>query len=253
MQWPEFGLNPQRSNATSRPTGITEANVGHLRRRTVSLPGTVDSSPIYLHEATVDGVKHDVIVVTTTYGKTLAIDANSGQILWTFTPPGFSSWAGTAQITNATPIADPDGQYIYAPSPNGVIYKLSLADGTEVRSGSWPAKVTLEPKHEKIGSPLNIDGNYVIAVTEGYDGDIPPYQGHVVAIERCQRADPRCLQLALRQPSHADHAVHLRCERFRHLGSRQPRSCCPEASRSWSALQRALERDHRTSATQSSS
>ena len=55
MNWPEFGLDPQRSDATNAPTGITEANVGHLRRRTVRLPGTVDSSAIYLHDATVDG------------------------------------------------------------------------------------------------------------------------------------------------------------------------------------------------------
>ncbi len=44
--------------------------------------------------------------------------------------------------------------------------------------------MTLEPKREKIGSPLNVDGGYLIAVTEGYDGDIPAYQGHVVAIDR---------------------------------------------------------------------
>ena len=184
MNWPEFGLDPQRSDATNAPTGITEANVGHLRRRTVRLPGTVDSSAIYLHDATVEGARHDLIVVTTAYGQTLAIDANSGAILWTFTPPGYSSWAGSPQVTTATPLADPDGQYVYAASPDGLVHKLRLADGAEVRSGSWPARVTLEPKREKIGSPLNVDGGYLIAVTEGYDGDTPPYQGHVVAIDR---------------------------------------------------------------------
>ncbi|MFN8216601.1 MAG: hypothetical protein U0R71_08390 [Solirubrobacterales bacterium] len=35
--WPEFGLGPQRLDATNRPTGITAANVGHLRRRRISL------------------------------------------------------------------------------------------------------------------------------------------------------------------------------------------------------------------------
>ncbi len=79
LDWPEFGLNPQRSDVSELPTGITAANVGHLRHMTVALPGTVDSSPIYLHGVTVDGAVHDAIVVTTTYGKTLAIDANSGQ------------------------------------------------------------------------------------------------------------------------------------------------------------------------------
>jgi outer membrane protein assembly factor BamB len=184
LSWPEFGLNPQRTDATDESTGITQANVGHLHRITLTLPGTVDSSAIYLHEATVDGVAHDLIVVTTTYGKTLAIDANTGKTLWTFTPPGYSSWVGTAQITTATPIADPEGQFIYAASPNGLVHKLSVANGSEDASGAWPARVTLEPKHEKIAAALNIDGPYVLVVTGGYIGDIPPYQGHVAVIDR---------------------------------------------------------------------
>jgi hypothetical protein len=182
--WPEFGLNPQRSDVSELATAITSANVGHLRHITVSLPGTVDSSPIYLHGVSVQGAIHNVIVVTSTYGKTIAIDANSGKLLWTFTPPGYSTWAGSAQITVASPLADPDRQFVYATSPNGLIHKLSLANGSEDREGSWPVKVTLEPVHEKLGAALNIDGPDIVVATSGYLGDIPPYQGHVVLIER---------------------------------------------------------------------
>jgi hypothetical protein len=184
LDWPEFGLDPQRSDVSELATGITPANVAHLRHITVALPGTVDSSPIYLHGLSVDGAIHDVIVVTTTYGRTLAIDANSGRILWTFTPPGYSQWAGSAQITVASPLADPDRRYVYATSPNGLIHKLSLAHGSEDTSGAWPAKITLEPVHEKLGAALNIDGPDIVAATSGYIGDIPPYQGHVVLISR---------------------------------------------------------------------
>jgi outer membrane protein assembly factor BamB len=182
LDWPEFGLTPQRTDATSASTAITAANVAHLHQVTVSLPGTVDSSPVYLHQATIAGAKHNAIFLTTTYGKTLAVDANSGRILWTYTPPGYSGYAGSAQITTSTPIVDPDDRYIYAPSPEGEIHKLTISTGAEVHSGSWPAHVTLEPKHEKLAAPLNIDGSYLLAVTDGYIGDIPPYQGHVVEI-----------------------------------------------------------------------
>jgi PQQ-like domain len=184
LDWPEFGLDPERSDVSESATGITSANVSHLRRTTVRLPGTVDSSPIYIHGASVDGTTHNVIVVTTTYGKTIAIDADSGQILWTFTPPGYGRYAGSAQITTATPLADPDRQFIYSVSPDGLIHKLALAGGTEIRSGSWPVSVTRDATHEKIAPALNVDGPYLIVVTGGYIGDIPPYQGHVVAIER---------------------------------------------------------------------
>ena len=182
--WPEFGLNPQRSDSSERATGITSANVAHLRRLRVTLPGTADSSPIYLHAALVGGAVHETIVVTTAYGKTLAIDANSGQILWTFTPPGYGGWAGTAQITTASPLADPGGRFVYAASPNGLIHKLSLADGSEDHAGAWPASVTRDPTHEKLGAALNIDGPDIVVATSGYFGDAPPYQGHVVLIDR---------------------------------------------------------------------
>ncbi len=183
-QWPEFGLDPQRSDTTERATQITRANVGHLHRLRVTLPGTVDSSPIYLHAALVAGAVHETILVTTTYGKTLAIDATDGRVLWTFTPPGYAGWAGTSQITTASPLADPDGLFVYAASPNGLIHKLSLANGAEDRTGAWPASVTRDPTHEKLGAALNIDGPDVVIATSGYLGDAPPYQGHVVLIDR---------------------------------------------------------------------
>jgi hypothetical protein len=182
LDWPAFGLDPVRSSATDLSTGITAANIAHLRRRTVSLPGTVDSSPIYLHGVSVAGATRDVILVTTTYGRTLALDAGSGRILWVFTPPGYHRVAGSPQITTASPVADPSRLYVYAASPDGLIHKLALSDGHE--APGWPASVTRDATHEKLAASLNIDGPDVLAATGGYFGDAPPYQGHVVAIDR---------------------------------------------------------------------
>ncbi|HEV2998867.1 MAG TPA: PQQ-binding-like beta-propeller repeat protein [Solirubrobacteraceae bacterium] len=184
LDWPEFGLDPQRSSVSAEQSGIAASQLGHLRRVTVRLPGTVDSSPIYLHSASVGGRIVDVALLTTTYGKTLAIDASDGRVLWTFTPPGYAQWAGTAQITTASPLADPDRAFVYAASPDGLIHKLSLADGSEDRTGAWPVRITRDPTHEKITPALNIDGAYLLAATGGYYGDAPPYQGHVVLIAR---------------------------------------------------------------------
>jgi hypothetical protein len=182
LDWPEFGLDPQRSDVSTRSTGITAANVAQLRRVTISLPGTVDSSPVYLHEASAAGAVRSVVVVTTTYGKTLALDAGSGRILWKFTPPGYSRWAGSAQITTTSPLADPSRRFVYAASPDGLIHKLSIANGSEV--AGWPVPMTRDATHEKLAAALNIEGPYLIAATGGYFGDAPPYQGHVALIDR---------------------------------------------------------------------
>jgi hypothetical protein len=167
-----------RSSAPTFPTGVTAANVKSLKRQQVQLDGTADSSPIYLHAVQVGGATHDVFFVTTTYGKTVAVDATSGTVLWQFTPPGYSSWTGSAQITTATPVADPGRQWIYAASPDGSIYKLAVADG----HSAWGVSITTLPSREKIAAALNFANGHVIATTGGYFGDAPPYQGHVAII-----------------------------------------------------------------------
>jgi hypothetical protein len=184
--WPEFGLDPQRGDATDAATGITAADLPKLRRHHVSLPGTIDSSPIYLGGAKVSGGTHDVVVVTSSYGRTFALDADSGKRLWTYTPPGYSGWVGSAMITNSSPVLEdtPAHRYVYTATPNGLVHKLSLASGKEVRAGAWPVTVSRDPTKEKMGSALNVDGPYVIATTSGYIGDAPVYQGHVVLIDR---------------------------------------------------------------------
>src|SRR5437588_850559 len=147
-------------------------------------PAAVDSSPIYVHGAIIGGSAHSVFIVTTSYGKTLAIDAATARTLWTFTPAHYSSWAGSAQITTASPVANPGGRFVFAASPDGLIHKLSLAEGREVASGSWPVAITRDASREKIAAALNVAGADVLATTGGYYGDAPPYQGHVVRIDR---------------------------------------------------------------------
>ena len=44
--------------------------------------------------------------------------------------------------------------------------------------------VTRDATHEKLGAALNIDGPDLVVATSGYFGDAPPYQGHVVLIDR---------------------------------------------------------------------
>ena len=177
--WTRFGWDAGRSSASQDETGITAGNVASLRRQQVTLDGTVDSSPIYLHGVRVNGRAHDVFFVTTTYGKTLAIDADDGTILWRYTPRGYETWAGSRQITTSTPVADPNRDFIYAASPDGHIQKIAVADGHAV----WSTAITILPQREKIASALNYDRGRVVAVTGGYIGDAPPYQGHVAILD----------------------------------------------------------------------
>jgi outer membrane protein assembly factor BamB len=170
--WTRFGYDAARSNRGPATAGITAGNVGRLVRQRIVIDGTVDSSPIFAG---------GLVVVTTSYGKTIALDPRSGRIRWRFTPPGFASWAGSYRITNSSPVSD--GRYVWSVAPNGRIYKLTLTGGRVVTTGSWPASVTRLPEREKLGTALNLADGRLLVTTGGFVGDQPPYQGHVVALD----------------------------------------------------------------------
>src|SRR6266511_1265281 len=117
------------SRSSADASAIKAANVGGLAHERVQLDGTVDSSPIYLRAVRVGTARHDVFIVTTSYGRTLAVDADSGAVLWRFTPADYESWAGSYRITNATPVADPTRRFVYAAAPDGRIHKLTVVNG----------------------------------------------------------------------------------------------------------------------------
>jgi outer membrane protein assembly factor BamB len=182
--WPRFDFDAQRSGVGPADTGIGRGDLARLQTRVVWIPGVADSSAVDLQGISTGGHVRDVIVITTTYGRTLAIDPATGARLWEYVPGDIGSYEGSSQITTATPVADPDRRYVYAASPDGRIHKLVLATGQEVRSGHWPVRVTFDPGREKIAGALNLSGRSVIVVTGGYYGDAPSYQGHVVMIDR---------------------------------------------------------------------
>jgi hypothetical protein len=100
-------------------------------------------------------------------------------VLWRYTPANYAAWAGSAQITTATPVADPSRAFVYAAAPDGAIRKLAVTDGSVI----WSTAITLLPAREKIASALNYFNGRVIATTGGYVGDAPPYQGHVAVLD----------------------------------------------------------------------
>ena len=216
--WLTFDYDSQRNGVGPSETGITASNLGQLTLRTVEINGIADSSAVELSNVDVDGRVRDLIAVTTSYGKTIAIDPATGTRLWEFVPRGVNASPGNPQVTTSTPVVDPDRRYLYSASPDGVVHKLSVATGHQV----WSRRVTFDPIHEKIASALNISGRIVVVVTGGYDGDIPPYDGHVVTIDRVERADRARLELGVLEPP-PDHPrqllpVHEHAGRLRDLG-----------------------------------
>lgn len=216
--WLEFDYNPQRSGVGPVDTGITAGDVNALRTRAITIPGVADSAAVEVHGISVGGRTRDVFFISTTYGKTIAIDAGSGAVLWQYVPRDIGTYLGSHQITTASPLIDPGRAYIYATSPDGLIHKLSVTSGAELRLGHWPVRVTFDPTREKLPAALNISGSSLVAATGGYYGDAPSYQGHVVLIDRASGA--------------ITHVWNSLCSNRHHLLN-PPSSCPASASAIW--------------------
>ncbi len=174
--WPVFGFDSARSSFNSAEHRITTGSVHRLHKRwQIALGNVADSTPIFLQHVRVGRAYMPMLYQTTTNGVTLGIEAASGKILWHYTTPGDT-------VTQSTPAADPSGTSIYVPGVDGKVHKLNAATGREEHAPGFPARITLLPQTEKDASPLNVANGYLYAVTSGYYGDAPPYDGHVVAI-----------------------------------------------------------------------
>jgi hypothetical protein len=224
--WLRFDYNAQRSGVGPADTGITSADIGALQTRVVQVDGTVDSSPVELHDILVGGHTRDVVVVTTTYGRTIALDPATGSRLWEYVPGDIRGYEGSSQITTASPVVDPDRRHVYAASPDGRIHKLVLSSGSEVHAGHWPVRVTFDPTREKVAAALNLSGHSVVVTTGGYYGDAPSYQGHVVMIDRGS--------------GHITHVWNSLCSDRHHLLA-PPRSCPASDSAIWARAGAVVE------------
>ena len=220
--WPEFGYNPQRSDVGPADTGISAGNLATLQTRVVHIDGVADTSAVELGGVSVGGRSRDVIVVTTTYGKTIAIDPGTGARLWEYTPADIGSYQGSSQITTASPVADPNRQYVYSVSPDGFVHKLAIGSGRQ----AWATRVTSDPRREKLGAALNVSGNQLLVTTGGYYGDAPSYQGHVVTINRAN--------------GHIVRVWNSLCSN-RHYLINPPRSCPASDSAIWARAGAVIE------------
>jgi PQQ-like domain len=176
VDWPIFGFDSARSSVNLLETALDPQTVGGLHRMwSIALSGVADSSPVYLHGLRLaNGSTADVLYLTTRDGRLVAVNASSGQILWSVQNKG-------VRYTTSSPAIDPSRAYVYSYGLDGTLRKFNVVTGAEVTSGGWPIRITTMPTTEKESSSLNIGNGRIYVTTAGYPGDAPPYQGHVVA------------------------------------------------------------------------
>jgi outer membrane protein assembly factor BamB len=179
--WRAFGFDAASSRSNPDEKAINASTVGglHLLWR-AHLPDLADSSPAYQSAlAFPDGTEHNVIYLTTKSGSLIALDADTGAQLWVEKNPT----AGPNMVTASSPLADPDRGVVYSYGMDGKIHKYDAITGAEQFGGGWPVTVTNMPATEKESSALNAANGFLYVAMASCCGDLPPYQGHVVAID----------------------------------------------------------------------
>ncbi|MEP6943491.1 MAG: PQQ-binding-like beta-propeller repeat protein [Betaproteobacteria bacterium] len=228
--WRQFGGNAQHNGNNAGETTITKSNVSTLiQKYQVVLPGSADGAPVFVQAvATTGGVK-DLLFVTTRDARIVALDAQTGAVVWSrqYNPAGCQiNNSGPPCYTTSSPAIDPNRVYVYTYGLDGYVHKLAIYDGGEVLTGGWPQLTTLKGFNEKGSSALSTAPSggtrYLYVVHSGYPGDNGDYQGHVTAIDLSTGAQQ------VFNAACSDQAVHLQL-----LGGGGP-TCAQRQNGIWS-------------------
>lgn len=168
----------------SEATQISTDTVSRLRVLwRVPTPETVEGSPLFVERVATPRGTHNLLIVSTSAGRLIALDATSGNELWSATPPEGPRW------TTSSPALDPGRTLVYVYGLDGYVHRHAVSTGREIVGGGWPQLITLKGEVEKGSSAISIattpgGEHYLYMTTAGYPepGDAGDYQGHLVAI-----------------------------------------------------------------------
>ncbi len=189
--WLQYNGDPQHSGNNTQETVLGASNVAGLQFLfQATLPSAADGAPVALAGVSTAAGIRDLLFVTTSAGHILALDAHTGDQVWSRQYP-----AGSCRInlgtgvcyTTSSPAIDPGRQYVYSYGLDGYVHKYQVGDGNEIATGGWPQLTTLKGFNEKGSSALAFatagsGATYLYMTHGGYPGDNGDYQGHVTAI-----------------------------------------------------------------------
>jgi outer membrane protein assembly factor BamB len=205
--WQQFGYDPRHSGLATLETTLQPGNAATLHLLySVPLPGTVDDAPVFLSGVATPLGLLDLLYMTTTDGRLVAVDAAAGKTIWSRQPaPG-------PRYTTSAPAIDPSRRFVYSYGLEGRVHRYRVGDGGEVTGGGWPQLATLKPEVEKCSPALDLataasGHTYLYVANGGYPGDAGDYQGHVTAIDLSSGAQRVWNADCSDQPVHFTHGT----------------------------------------------
>jgi outer membrane protein assembly factor BamB len=176
--WLQFAFDEEKSGFNPNETTLSTSNVSGLKQIfSITASGKVDGTPVLLTGVSTASGTRDLLFFSTFEGELYAVDANTGTQIWTQTV----TCSGCQ--SNSSPAIDPNGQFVYFLGLDGFVHKYQVGNGTEIKTGGWPADVlgsNSTKSHAALGFATAANGTTYLYATGG-SFDINP-QGHVTAI-----------------------------------------------------------------------
>src|SRR5262249_46143144 len=153
VNWTQFGYDATGTRHNPAESQIKVDNVARLHMTWRSkLPDVADSTPAFLHSLLFpDGNVRNVLYLTTKSGSLVALDADSGAILWRSSNPTYDP----NKIPTSSPFADAEHSTVYSYGLDGAVHKYDAVTGREAHGGGWPVTIPPTPASEKQSSSLN--------------------------------------------------------------------------------------------------
>src|SRR5262245_21503520 len=99
----QFNFDPQHRGVNTQETLLHAGNVTTLHKLySVALPAVADGAPVLLRAVVTAAGLKDLLFLTTKDGRILAVDADTGGVVWSHQP------ATGPRYTTSSPAIDPD-------------------------------------------------------------------------------------------------------------------------------------------------
>jgi outer membrane protein assembly factor BamB len=143
-----FGYSNARLGSDPPATTVTPANVQRLKPRwRSSLSGAINTQPLAVDGVSVRGRTRNLLLVGTEHGQVVALDADSGAIVWSHqvgtrklvAVPNCQASLDNRYGVTATLTIDRTAGRVYAVDVNGLAWALALGSGQVI--GGWPVRV----------------------------------------------------------------------------------------------------------------
>lgn len=184
--WATFGDNLTRSNNNPNETTLSAANVSSLHQVwTANLGAAIDAEPVIATNVPINGTPATVLYVGTEGGMFYAIDANSGQTLWSrqlgTVPTACMDLPGGVFGITGTATFDKSANRVYVADAKDDVHALNMQTGAEY--AGWPVNVDNKSNSNHVYGALTLNpANGLLYVETGSFCDFATWNGHVTAV-----------------------------------------------------------------------